>query len=219
MVRPFPSTDKGSFSFGALGKILNFAATQDVLAVGPGLSTHPAVQKLVRALIKKWERPLVLDADGLNALNGHPEVLKKRQSPAVLTPHAGEFVRLFGGSKPKTKEERIKSALRAAAVSSSVVVLKGQGTVTASPEGNYSVNPTGNPGMASGGTGDILTGIIAAFLGQGLPPFDAARFGVYFHGMAGDLAADDVGEISLTAGDLAGKLPAAFQKVLGRRKR
>ena len=81
------------------------------------------------------------------------------------------------------------------------------------------MNPTGNPGMASGGTGDILTGIIAAFLGQGLPPFDAARFGVYFHGMAGDLAADDVGEISLTAGDLAGKLPAAFQKVLGRRKR
>lgn len=219
MTRPFPSASEGCFALSGLSRILKFAASQDVLAAGPGLSTHPSVRKLVLALIKKWPKPLVLDADALNALRGNPELLRKRRIPAVLTPHTGEFVRLFGGGKPVTKEQRIQSCVRAAALSRAVVVLKGQGTVTASPEGLYTVNPTGNPGMASGGTGDVLTGMIAALLGQGLEPFDAARFAVYVHGLAGDLAAVESGEISLTAGDLAEQLANAFKKILGVRKR
>jgi len=216
MVRPFPSAADGAFSSKALRPVLAFAAKQDVVAAGPGLSQSPGTRRLVLGLAASWHKALVLDADGLNVLEGKPEVLRKRSFPAVLTPHTGEFVRLFGGPKPVSRDERIARAVQAARLSGSIVLLKGAGTVVAAPDGRVFFNTTGNPGMATGGTGDVLTGIIAAFLGQSMPPFDAARLGAYVHGLAGDLAARKLGEISLIAGDVAAFLPEAFQKMLGR---
>lgn len=216
MVRPFPSAADGTFSSKALRPILAFAAKQDVIAAGPGISQSPGARRLVLGLVASWQKALVLDADGLNVLEGKPGVLRKRSFPAVLTPHTGEFVRLFGGRNPVSREERIARAVQAAHLSGSIVLLKGAGTVVAAPDGRIFVNTTGNPGMATGGTGDVLTGIIAAFLGRGLSPFDAARLGAYAHGLAGDLAVRKLGEISLIAGDVAAFLPEAFQKMLGR---
>lgn len=216
MVRPFPSAADGTFSSKALRPLLAFAAKQDVVAVGPGLSQSRGTRSLVLGLVECWRKALVLDADGLNALEGNPGILRRRSFPAVLTPHTGEFVRLFGGRKPVSRDERISRAVQAARLSGSVVLLKGAGTVVAAPDGKFFINTTGNPGMATGGTGDVLTGVIAAFLGQGLSPFDAARLGAYVHGLAGDLAARQLGEISLIAGDVAAFLPEAFQKMLGR---
>lgn len=214
MVRPFPAAADGTFSSQALRPILAFAAKQDVIAAGPGLSRSRGTRSLVLGLVSSWQKALVLDADALNVLEGEPEVLRSRSFPAVLTPHAGEFVRLFGGRKPVSRAERITRAVQAACLSGSIVLLKGAGSVVAAPDGKVYVNTTGNPGMASGGTGDVLTGVIAAFLGRGLSPFDAARVGAYVHGLAGDLAVRKFGEISLIAGDVAAFLPQAFRKIL-----
>lgn len=219
MVKPFLSTPQGTFAPAAVRPILNFAKRQDVIAAGPGLSVTAGVRKLVLALIRSWEGPLVLDADALNVLEGSAERLKRRKMPAVLTPHAGEFVRLFGGPLPGGDAERKKRTLLAARQSGCVILLKGHRTVIASPRGEFFVNPTGNPGMATGGSGDVLTGILAALLGQGMAPFDAACAGAYVHGLAGDMAARVKGQISLIAGDIADALPEAFIRALRTRSR
>lgn len=214
MVHPFPSTHEGGLSERGFSEIIRFSKTQDVLAVGPGLGRHSSTQKLVRRIFESVEVPLVVDADGINAFKGHVEILRKCREIPIFTPHAGEFLRVFGGKKPVSDEERKKRTVETARKFRVVLVLKGYHTVIAAPNGKVALNPTGNPGMATGGTGDVLTGIIAALSGQGMSAFDAARFGAYLHGLAGDLAVREKGEISLVAGDLIDFFPRAVKLVL-----
>ena len=214
MVRPFPSTSQGTLAEKGFWQIFRFLQTQDVLAIGPGLGRHPSTQRLVRKLLLRSSVPSVVDADGVNAFQGDPGLLKRRRAPLILTPHPGEFIRVFGDKKPASDLERKKRALEIAAKFKVILILKGYRTVVAHPSGKVSVNPTGNPGMATGGTGDVLTGVIAALLGQKILPFEAAKFGVYLHGLAGDLAAQKLGQVSLAAGDLIDFLPAAIKLVL-----
>jgi len=215
MVRPFPSTPAGSLSSRGLGSLLSFLKTQDVLALGPGLSQNKDTQKLIRSLFLKSKKPVVMDADGMNAFKGRKALLKKRKGESILTPHPGEFLRVFGGRLSDRDSDRKKRTLESAKCFRGIMVLKGHHSMVADRKRSY-LNQTGNPGMATGGSGDVLTGIIAALVGQGLSSWDAARFGVYLHGKAGDLAAKKVGQISLTAGDILDALPEAVRKVTGR---
>jgi len=214
MVRPLPSTSKGTLSLKGFSEIDRFCATQDVLALGPGLSQHITTQKLIRKVLQATELPLVLDADGLNALKGHLKVLEACRGRAVLTPHPGEFVRVFGGELDDSDVLRKERALDAAQKCGGVIVLKGHRTVTAAPDGDFHINTTGNPGMATAGSGDVLTGVISALIGQGLTYFEAACLGVHLHGLAGDMAAEKTGPISLVAGDILQCLPGAFQSLM-----
>lgn len=214
MVRPYPSTPDGSLSDRGFTAISRFLKTQDVLAIGPGLGRHPSTSRLIQRLTKHSSAQLVIDADGINAFQGRTSIFKHCDAPPILTPHPGEFVRVFNGKKPINESERKKRALQVARTFKVILVLKGWHTVVAAPYGRAWINPTGNPGMATGGTGDVLTGIIAALIGQGIFPYDAARFGVYLHGLAGDLAARKKGEISLVAGDIIEFLSPAIQTVL-----
>jgi NAD(P)H-hydrate epimerase len=214
MVKPFPSTKDGAFSESAFKVILDYARNQDVIAIGPGLSRNPETQKLVRRLLPKILKPMVIDADALNALSGHRRLLRQSCGKAILTPHPGEFIRLFGGRLTAETALRKKRAIEVAKLNNIILLLKGHESIVASPEGKVYVNRTGNPGMATGGTGDVLTGMIAALLGQRFSLWDAARFAAYFHGLAGDLAAKKNGEVSLKAGDLLDFLPQAIKKTL-----
>jgi ADP-dependent NAD(P)H-hydrate dehydratase len=193
--------------------ILELAATANVLAIGPGIGQAGRIQEIVEIVLVQAKQPVVLDADGLNALSvlsGDP--LKRREAPTVLTPHPGEFARLLKISVRDVQARRQELALRFAAERNVVLVLKGHETIVTDGQRLY-LNNTGNPGMATGGTGDVLTGLIAALIAQGLPPFDAAQLGVYLHGKAGDLAADQIGQVSLTATDLLDYFPMAFRSI------
>ncbi len=214
MVRPFPSTKQGALSARSLKPILQFLENQDVLALGPGLSQNPETQKVIREILVRSKLPMVIDADGLNALKGYLSHLKKCSGRTILTPHPGEFVRLFGGTLSQQEKNRKNRAAEIASRFGVVLVLKGHRTIVANPDGKIYINATGNSGMATGGTGDMLTGMIAALIGQKFSLWDAARFGVYFHGLAGDLAARKKGQVSLIAGDILDFLPTAFRKIL-----
>jgi len=214
MVRPLASTSQGTLAYASFSEIKKFMVTQNVLGIGPGLTREASTQKLIRRVIETSLIPLVIDADGLNALQGRLEILKSCRGRAVLTPHPGEFKRLFGGPLSDSDTLRKKRAAEIAQRHQVTIVLKGHHTVIADPSGGIWLNPTGNPGMATGGTGDVLTGIITALLGQKLSCPDAARFGVYVHGLAGDIAAKKIGPISLTAGDLLNCLPQAFRRIV-----
>ena len=215
MMKPLPETRQGTLSRSALQPIRNFLKTQDILAIGPGLSLNRQTQAVVRDTVLGSTKPVVLDADGLNAFKGQADLFRKCKVPVIVTPHAGEFVRLFGTPVPKGEKLRRQRAVDVAKKYRVIVVLKGYHTVVASPQGKVYVNKTGNPGMATGGSGDILTGMIAAMLGQGAAPFQAACFGVLIHGLAGDMAAKQKGEISMVASDILGALPSAFQQMIG----
>ena len=180
------------------------------LAWGPGMPTSDAAGRTLRRLAVSVELPLVLDADGLNHLGREVASLKAARGPRILTPHPGEAARLLGKDTAAVQADRVAAARTLAATSGAVVVLKGARTVVAAPDGVATINPTGNPGMGTGGTGDVLSGVLGALLAQGLAPLDAARLGVYLHGLAGDRAARSHGPIGLVAGDVAAELPAAF---------
>jgi len=214
MVRPLPETKQGSISLKAEKEIRAFLETQDVLAIGPGLGQQPETQKLIRDVALSCRKALVMDADAINAFQGKASLLKKLKGQAILTPHPGEAFRLFGARVPKDDEGRKKYAQQMARRYRMVLVLKGHHTVVAASSGRADVNLTGNPGLATGGSGDILTGIIAAFLGAGRDPFSAAKCAVFIHGSAADLAAKEFGEISLTPMDVLKYLPRAFKKIL-----
>lgn len=207
---PMPETAERTLAIAALEPLLARAAAADVLALGPGLSRHREVAELARRVVAESDRPLVLDADGLVAFEGRTEALPLAPAARVLTPHLGEMQRLTGVDAGALDARRIDAAREWAQRWRSVVVLKGAPTVTASPDGDATVNPTGNPGMATLGMGDVLSGAIAALIAQGLAPYDAARLGVYAHGMAGDLAAGEKGQYGLTAGDTLESLPLAL---------
>ncbi|MFA7254643.1 MAG: NAD(P)H-hydrate dehydratase [Candidatus Omnitrophota bacterium] len=214
MIRPLPSTPQGTLSLKGFSEIKRFCATQNVLAIGPGLSQQNTTQQLLRKVLAAAELPLVIDADGLNALKGHLKVLAVCCGRAVLTPHPGEFVRVFGGKLDDSDALRKKRALETAKKHDVVIVLKGHRTVIATPEGDCHINATGNPGMATAGSGDVLTGMIAALIGQGLSTFEAACLGVHVHGLAGDMAAKKIGPTSMIAGDLLRFLPNAFKTLI-----
>lgn len=212
MLKPLPETKEGSLSLQALPEIVRFAESMDVIALGPGLSCHPQTKALIQQLLPKLPKPLVLDADGLNALSEDVNLLKKLPLPIILTPHPGEMARLIRQSPKDVQQDRKRTALEFARRYSVVLVLKGHETIVANFDGKVYINETGNPGMASGGCGDVLTGIIAGLLGQHLSLFDAACLGVYLHGLAGDLVAGERGEIGLIASDLLDRIPQAIRQ-------
>ncbi|MGA8140509.1 MAG: NAD(P)H-hydrate dehydratase, partial [Desulfobaccales bacterium] len=192
------------------------------VALGPGLGTHPETRELVRTLVQRLERPMVVDADGINALAGdppgQPSTKKTKKTinlgaagPRILTPHPGELARLLGCSTVEVQSRRLALARETAGQYGVVLVLKGAQTLVAAPDGRLSLNPTGNPALASGGTGDVLTGLIGGFLAQGLSAWDAARLGVYLHGLSADWFAARHGPRGLVAGDLL----SLFPEVLG----
>ena len=188
-----------------------FEGGADAVAVGPGLGTSSASAALVGLVLDACTAPVVLDADALNVVAAAPALAKTVRPDRVWTPHPGEFQRLTG-ERPRGDEERVAACARFVARLGGVVVLKGHRTVVLE-EGRYHVNETGNPGMATGGSGDVLTGVIASLLGQGFAPFDAACLGVFLHGSAGDAAAEKLGQQSLIAGDIVEFLPKAFERL------
>jgi NAD(P)H-hydrate epimerase len=210
LVRPLPASAGGGIGLGAVPEILEMLESADVLAIGPGIGTDPETIEVVRQIIARCNLPTVVDADGLNALVGSLSLLSEQENPLVLTPHPGEMARLLDCSTGDVQTRRMESARELSAATGALVVLKGYRTVLAQPTGPPVLNPTGNPGMASGGSGDVLTGLIASFLAQSLPPEAAAGLGVFVHGAAGDVAAGEVGEISLIAGDVLAALPDVF---------
>jgi len=194
---------------GAVDIVLDAAEGKTVLALGPGLGQEPATVEAIRRIVLECPLPLVLDADGLNVFAGRAADLAARRAETILTPHPGELGRLLGISTAQIQEDRVAAARGAAEETGAIVVLKGHLTLVASGTAVF-VNPTGNPGMATGGSGDVLTGLIAGLIAQGLDALDATVLAVYLHGLAGDLVAGRLGEMALAAGDLIEILPAAF---------
>lgn len=183
----------------------------DVAAVGPGLGKESWAGSFVKMVLEEFQRPLVVDADGLNHLSAQPELLDVHTGPLILTPHVGEFSRLTGQAVGEIAEDIPGQAGRYAAEKGCICVLKDAPTAVGSPDGRIWINTTGNSGMSTGGSGDVLTGIIAGLLGQGTKPLDAALLGVWLHGRAGDLAAEKEGAYGLLARHLAEYLPEAMR--------
>ncbi len=212
MTEPLPETASGAVAETAFERLTELAANKDVLAVGPGLGTHPETVSLVRRLVSELAHAMVIDADALNALAGFD--FEAHGRTRILTPHPGEMARLCSSTTHQVQSDRVTVARRFAVERQVVLVLKGYRTLTASPDGRVRVNPTGGPGLASGGSGDILTGAIAGLLAQ-FPedPAEAAAAGVYLHGLAGDLGTRGLGEQTLVATDLLGFFPEAMRAI------
>jgi NAD(P)H-hydrate epimerase len=212
MTHGLPEED-GGIADAAADDLLALTINATAVALGPGLGRCRGMPNLVERLYREVMQAMVVDADGLFALAARPNSIGGARGARILTPHPGEFERL-AGTRPG-EEDRVEAAAALArrdATGKSIVVLKGHHTVITDGH-RYAINKTGNPGMATGGTGDVLTGIITALLCQGLEPFEAARLGVHLHGLAGDLAAEELGQISMIASDLIGYLPKAFRAV------
>lgn len=210
MTQPLPQTSEGALSLKALPVLLELGARRSALAIGPGLGQGEETAEVVRGLLARLATPVVVDADGLNALAGRLTPTAIAAGEAVITPHPGEAARLLGCATAAVQADRLAAARRLAEMSGAVAVLKGARTVVASPVGAAWINPTGNPLLASGGSGDVLTGVIGGLLAQGLTALEAALAGVHAHGLAADLAAADYGRRGLAAEELADYLPAAF---------
>ncbi len=217
MTLPLNDNGNGILSDKAYSEIIGFLNEKaDVLAIGPGLTSNRSITNLLKNLLETVTVPMVLDADAINSIAGEKDVFRNLKAPVILTPHIGEMARILG---QKSKFKVIKSEIEGNRVNTSVsftketgtyLVLKGAPTVISEPEGRVFINTTGNPGMATAGSGDVLTGMIAAFLGQGLSPVDASVLGVYMHGLSGDIASSEIGMHSLIASDIIEKLPDAF---------
>ena len=211
MTLPLPDDSDGRISTEAFDTILQWTDWATVLALGPGLGRSPGLDELVGRLYREVPKPMVVDADALNALATQSEVLAQAAGPRILTPHPGEFARLI--SKRLTGERADTAAVELAARCGIVLVLKGHRTLTTDGD-RQARNTTGNPGLATGGAGDVLTGLITALACQGLEPFEAAQLGVHLHGLSGDCAAAaELGEASLIASDLVEFLPDAFEEL------
>lgn len=214
VIKPLPEIRKKlAIALRSLGEVRRYAKEADVVAVGPGLGQHYETIELVQRFVAALEKPLVIDADGLNAMAKKPEVLKERKFPTVLTPHAGELARLLKISGEEILADRIGAAKRGAAELNSILLLKGAPTVIAAPGGEVWVSPTGNSGMATAGAGDVLTGLLAGLLAQGVEPLQATCAAAFLHGWAGDFAKEKRGERSMLAGDILAALPSAFARL------
>ncbi len=207
MTKPLPETKEKSISIEALSTIVDFSLKCRVAAIGPGLSRHDETAKLVLELIKKLTVPMVLDADALFALSRELDVLKHAKAPVVLTPHPGEMARLTGKTAASLKEGKVEIARNFSKEYNVIVVLKGAGTIIADAGGDIYINPAGNPSLSSGGTGDVLTGMIASLLAQGLKPLDAAKLGTYLHGLTADEISLSRGPWGVIATDILNQLP------------
>ena len=216
MTLPLPETEAGSLAVAATSAILEFAKkTKSVIAIGPGLSQHPETVSLVHQLIRESREQelglrMVIDADGLNALSQDRNILSLLNRETVLTPHPGEMARLTGTSVSTLEKDRIRTAQQFASEHSLTLVFKGAPTVSADANGNAWINSTGNPGMATGGMGDVLTGVIAGLMAQGISSEKAAPLGIYLHGLAGDIAAEVLGKHGLIASDVLKTVPQAI---------
>lgn len=213
-----PETAEQTVSPAASGPLLAWAARCQAVGVGGGLGTAEPTSDFLRDFLAGLKLPVVVDADALRLFALRPELFREilagLERPAVLTPHPGEMAALMGLSVEAVQRYRVDAAREVAQSWQAVVVLKGARTLIASPDGELAVNPTGNPGLATGGTGDVLTGVITALLAQGREPFTAAVAGVYLHGLAGDLAAEEEGQVGLAAGDVVRRLPQAIRRIL-----
>ncbi len=206
-------SENGIISVDASAQIIEFANKSDVVVFGPGLGQGDGIFEILKQLIKSYDKTLVIDADGLNALSRNPEILKNKNCNIILTPHPGEMSRLTGLNIADIQSNRKGCAERFVAEYDVTVVLKGEGTVVAALDKESYINKTGNVGMATAGSGDVLSGVIGSLSGQGLCPFDAAILGVYLHGLAGDIAADEKTVYGMVAGDITDKLPDAFKLI------
>ncbi len=216
MTEPLEETDAGSISMPALqhGRVDGLVEGKTVLAIGPGISRYSETAEFVRAVVGKYRTPIVLDADGLNAFEGHAAKLNGKKRSLIITPHPGEMARLAGSTATAVQRDRLNVARTFAREHEVIVVLKGHRTLIAQPDGTVWVNTTGNPGMATGGTGDILTGMISGFIAQNPDRIvEAVLTAVHLHGLAGDVANESMGEQSLVATDLVKALPEAFRRV------
>ncbi|HSE05428.1 MAG TPA: NAD(P)H-hydrate dehydratase [Methylomirabilota bacterium] len=211
MTEALPETAARSLSLKARDRLLELARRMDAVALGPGLSLDPEAQELARTLIRDIERPMVVDADALSALAGHLDLLRGAAGPRALTPHPGEMARMLGLAVAAVQADRLEITRRVSRDHAVALALKGAGTVVGGPDGHVAINPTGNPGMAKGGSGDVLTGIVGALLARGVEATAALRAGCYVHGLAGDLAAARTGEIAMIASDIIEALPAALR--------
>ncbi|BCR04098.1 bifunctional NAD(P)H-hydrate repair enzyme [Desulfuromonas versatilis] len=213
MTAPLDEVD-GGLSLQAQEQVRELWAGKQVLAIGPGLGLADETRALVRHLVRECPLPVVLDADGLNSLEGKPAILNQRTAgTAVLTPHPGEMARLTGLSIAEVEADRLGVARRFATAYGAVLVLKGARTVIALPDGRLRINASGNPGLATGGMGDVLTGLIAGLIAQGSPAEEAAVLGVFLHGLAADRLRKTLGEAGMTASDLLRELPAARREL------
>jgi ADP-dependent NAD(P)H-hydrate dehydratase / NAD(P)H-hydrate epimerase len=211
MTVPLPDSVSGHLASSAFPAIVKLLVNKNAVAVGPGIDRRPGTVALVHTLVETVDLPMVIDADGLNALAEDMTVLRRKKSAnVILTPHPGEMARLLGTSIPDVDAIRISVAQEFARNYGIYLVLKGARTIIASPTGMAAINGSGNPGMSSGGMGDVLTGIITSLLGQGYSAWDACRLGVFIHGHAADLVAEETGEIGICASDVQNKLPAAY---------
>jgi ADP-dependent NAD(P)H-hydrate dehydratase / NAD(P)H-hydrate epimerase len=214
MLLPLAETADCALSAEAFTAISEFAEEASVLVIGPGLGLDSSTRELARRLIRESAKPMVIDASALDAMAGHADELKgSRLDPGsrIITPHPGEMSRLTGLQLPAIQKDRKNIAKEFANEYNVTVVLKGKDSLVVSPCGTLYINKTGNPGMARGGSGDILSGMIAAFLGQGLSAFDAAKYAVYLHGAAGDLAAKTKTQLGMIASDIVEKIPDAIR--------
>jgi ADP-dependent NAD(P)H-hydrate dehydratase / NAD(P)H-hydrate epimerase len=213
MTEPLPETDAGTIAADAYDRIGELAKGKSVLAIGPGFSRDPETAELARSLVARQQLPIVLDADGLNAFEGRTAELNGKGRTLVITPHPGEMARLAGCTIPEVQKDRLGVARKFAREHEVIVVLKGHRTLVVQPDGEAWVNTTGNPGMATGGTGDILTGMVAGMIAQHpKDAFVAVLAAVHLHGLAGDVMREQVGEHSLVATDLLQGLPEAFRR-------
>ncbi|MBF0253408.1 MAG: NAD(P)H-hydrate dehydratase [Candidatus Omnitrophica bacterium] len=212
MTLPIPENKRGQLDRISAKKVLDFAQKCEVVAIGPGLGLNSDTKKFVQEILKKVNAPVVIDADAINALDGKLSLIQKRKHLTVITPHPGEMANLIKKEISYIELQRVEVAKKVALESGALVCLKGHNTVVASSDGQVYVNDTGNSGMATAGAGDVLTGIIASFIGQGIDGFGSCVSAVYLHGLAGDLGAAEIGPFSLIASDLIEYLPKAFQK-------
>ena len=218
MTEPLAETAGQTVSLKARERILELAARTDAVALGPGLSLDPETQELIRGLVVDERRPMVVDADALSALGGHLDLLDRAAGPRALTPHPGEMARMLGATVAEVQADRLETVRTFCVRHRVALALKGAGTAIGGPDGRVFINPTGNPGMASGGSGDVLTGMVGAFLARGLDALAALQAGCFLHGLAGDLACAERGEDSLIAGDIIEAIPAAMTPSRGGRR-
>ncbi|MCA1787484.1 MAG: NAD(P)H-hydrate dehydratase, partial [Desulfobacteraceae bacterium] len=214
MTVPLPQTTSGTLSSAGLDQILALAKGKQALALGPGLGTDPDTRKLIQSLVTDCSLPLIMDADAINCLTDSPDILISRQSPAILTPHPGEMARLAGISVADVQSDRPGVARTFAEKYHVILVLKGAQTLIALPDGRIFLCPTGNPGMATGGMGDVLTGMTAGLAAQGFSLENAALAGAFIHGLCGDILADTFGGFGFVATDMIKTIPQAIHRHL-----
>lgn len=211
---PLEETSNGIISSKNTDFLLEMCEKSSAVVVGCGLSVCDDTKNLVQSVITNCEKPLVIDADALNCICNKPEILKNLKAPAIITPHPGEMARLLHSTPKAVNSNRENTAIDFAKKFGVVTVLKGAGTIIASPDGEVYINHTGNSGMATGGSGDILSGIIGSLLAQGASPINAAAAGVFLHGTIGDLAAEKLGKISMLPTDMIDMIPTAYLKLM-----